>query len=412
MRSFILKNAQWIKHYILINFPINEEFYEKYKKHLSWELISQNENTDFGFDFIEAHEDQIIWDYFNPLNSSYFNDDDKDSKLLFFLDKYKERLNWVMVSSFLGELERPSEVLMKFYDYWDWSCLCYNESIPWDKNMMIEFRNAIDWSGIVFNSNLEWTYEMLEEFEDEIDWCRFYACSKYFWDYRSIKRFRSQLENLGVSFDELFYKAAYPEKFKVKKKRRKNVNRLHFDDQEPITIISPNILCLKSFDEAHDLIKTLPSLEEINFISNLKWSEEAFSYLLSFEKIDILHLSTYTDFIDPFISLRMHYEKLIWHKQTEQIVFDENNEEKLIELPLGISANSNIIWTCEMLDEFTEKINWQVISKYGKFEWSPELIKKHFHRFDKELIFNHSSLYDKIIYPSLDDELFDEVIAT
>jgi hypothetical protein len=412
MRSFILNNAQWIKNYILLNFPINEEFYEKHKKHISWELISQNVNTHFGLDFIEAHEDQIIWDVFNPLNSSYFDDDDDDVKLMFFLDKYKEKLNWDIVSSFLGKLERPIEVLKKFYDYWDWSYLSSSFSIPWDKNMIIEFRNVVDWTGIVFNPNLDWTYEMLEEFEDEIDWLNFYQGSNYFWDYRSIIRFSTQLENLGVSIDNLLHNVEHPEEFKEKNKRRKNLIRLFFENQELINLQSPNILILKNFDDAYDLIKSLPSLEGINFKRNLKWSEEAFSYLLSCEKIDILHLSTYTDFIDPFISLKMHHEKLIWYEQTKQIVFNEKKEEKMIDLPMGISANGNIMWTCEMLDEFTDKINWQVISNYGSFEWTPELIKKHFHRFDKEEIFTHPSLYDKIIYPSLDEELFNKVIAT
>jgi hypothetical protein len=410
MRSFILKNAQWIKPYILNNFPMDEEFYEKHKKYLSWELISKNKNTDFDIDFIEAHEDQIIWDYFNPLNSTYFADDDEDSKLRFFLDKYKEKLNWVLVSSLLGELERPTEVLMKFYDYWDWSGLCFNCRIPWDKNMIIEFRNAIDWSEIVSNPYLDWTYEMIEEFENEIDWYKFYFNSNYAWDYRSIKRFRPQLENLGIFIDELFYKAAYPEKYKVSK-RRKDENRLLFDDQESETAVPQNDLILKNFDEAYDLIKTLPSLEKINFTKDLKWSEEAFSYLLSQKNIDILHLSTYSDFTDPMISLRMHYEKLIWHEQIQQVVFDKNGDENLIDIPMGISANKNIVWTCEMLDEFLDNINWEVLSSYGNFEWSPELIKKHFHRFDKELIFSDPYLYENIIYPSLDDELFNKLIA-
>ena len=60
-----------------------------------------------------------------------------------------------------------------------------------------------------------------------------------------------------------------------------------------------------------------------------------------------------------------------------------------------------------MLDEFGDRLNWDYLSFYGKFDWTPELIDRHFDRFNRELIFKNEFFYLDFVMEVMDDELLD-----
>ena len=436
MKEILLNNASYIKSYLTSHFPLDAEFLRRHINHLDWEALSGNTDLHLDNEFISEYEDKIIWDNFCPLNSEYYEGEGNEQKIISFLERYKDKLNWWLVSRMIGPLKNDTYIIDRYLEYWDWNALSMNIWINWSYELTKKYRTMVNWSELVQNPYIKWTPEMLQEFEDEIDWSLFFHSADFSWDYSTLQQFRHRLEPLGINMDMLYYQAAFPEKFKGKKapgyagshghvnddEDKQNMDQpyyIYYDEEKDKEYIIYEYVkeywlrggfkLLETFDEAHDFVRSLPSMENINFTDKIAWSPEAFKYLLSIPNIDMLHLSTFSTFMDAHKTLKENTDKLIWEKRERSTGFNTINQEKHLESVTGVTANKNIIWTSAMLDEFGDRLNWDYLSFYGKFDWTPELIDRHFDRFNRELIFKNEFFYLDFVMEVMDDELMDRV---
>jgi hypothetical protein len=302
----------------------------------------------------------------------------------------------------------------------------------------------VEWDELIANPSIEWTIGMLREFEDEINWFRFYQSDNFKWDYSSILEFQHKLKPLGINMDELYLKATFPEKFKptghyeLPDAEEEYDNEYGEESNEDLdeeydeeygeeydneyqdesaneyseaSLIRDGVTILKSFDDVHDFVSSYPSPDRIDFTDKIAWSSEAISYVLSIPNIDILHISTFSILLDAARVLKENSEKLIWGKRMSEIAIDRNNHVKNQEYIMGITANKNIVWTCAMLDEFSDRLNWDFLSSSGKFEWTRELGNKHLHKFNQELLFRNESFYEFLIVHVLNVELLEKIFG-
>lgn len=412
MKNFILKNSEWVRRYLLRRYPLSLYLIEKYIGNVDWQRLSENREIDYTEEFCLKHKVRIDWESFNPMKSSIFKGEGRDARLISFLDKFKDKINWNAVSIGLNQPENAEKVLLYFEDYWVWELISVNEDLFWELALLRRFKYKLDWKSLCYNSQIEWEYEWMLELEDYIDWEVFYNNSNYEWSMTSILRFKTNLEEVGVKLDISDYfslntddkpisdQVIRPSRYREDKERHGKYNGycVHFDE-------------FKGLIEKHR-----NSLAEINFNEYILWTNQAFEYILDHEGIDIIHLSTYSIFEDPVAILRIYGDLLLWGGNAVENLPDEIVEGGAqIVVNKGISANRHILWSEEMLDEFQNKIHWDILSNEGRIEWTSGILEKYFDFFDKDallrenVVVGDNRLFLDLIIPEMNEELIDYV---
>ena len=408
MKNFILHNTPLIKTWLTKNYPLQPGFIERHEYSIDWNLLSQNIKIDYTLEFCEKYKDKLNWEKFNPLLSNQFIGEGRDDRLIAFVDHFKDKLNWHTVTQYLRIPENTEHLLNTFEDYWDWGNLCLLESIPWNINLLRKFRNKIVWGSISVNNSVLWKYEWIEEFEDLLDWFWFPHYSSYTWDGRSLKRFRQHLDNedlKALSLRNWLYEAG-PGTRTGQSGNPENENRVDPVAEEEFELNDD----IASLEEVIDqLSQYFPQDEEIDYFNFIQFNLQTFSYLMSLDNVNQLSLATEAIIAEPRATLRKFGDILEWGRYSMVKSKDENGKEIEVMRPRGISANRNIVWTEELMDEFADRIQWNIFGKCGRMKWTKGMVEKYFERFDKDDILQKHALFHKLILPELTENLFELV---
>lgn len=409
IKNLILTHPLWVKRYLTRQYPLPVELVDRYADGINWDLLSENDRFAFDEAFCAKYEDRINWEIFLPLRSPVFTGKGRDARLISFLDRFSNKMDWFSTSIWLNQPEDPAMLIKRYEDQWDWKGLSYNEGINWTPDLFRQFRKKLRWDQLSMNSLIEWKFEWLVEFEDLLDWKLLYINANYDWNLTSLLRFEHKLKAAGVdikSTDFLYDREEINNNFFY------GNGHMYSDDSEDE---------IKSRDYEYRLeeiqkivYRQRNKLDEINWDHNIIWSEESFEYILNCKGADLLHLSTYSRFKDSAAILRKFGSRLIWGQE-----FWDTVPEDIIEgggeymVYKGISANSNISWTEELLDEFRDQIDWKVLSKDGRIKWTAQILYKYFDLFDKEVLLEEdilqaeNRLFIDLIVPELNDKMID-----
>jgi hypothetical protein len=409
IKNLILTHPLWVKRYLTRQYPLPVELVDRYADGINWDLLSENDKFAFDEDFCAKYEDRINWEIFLPLRSSVFTGKGRDARLISFLDRFSSKMDWFSTSIWLKQPEDPAMLIQRYEDQWDWKGLSYNEGINWTPALFRQFRDKLRWDQISMNALIEWKFEWLVEFEDLLDWDLLYINANYDWNLTSFLRFEHNLNAAGVdikSTDFLY-------------DREEINNNFFFGNGHMYSNDSEDEIKLREYEYRFEEIQKIiysnrNKLAEINWEYNIIWTKESFEYILNCKGTDLLHLSTYSRFKDPAAILRKFGSRLIWGEE-----FWDTVPEDIIEgggefmIYKGVSANPNIIWTEELLDEFRDQIDWKVLSKDGHIKWTPEILDKYFDLLDKDVLLEEdilegeNRLFLDLIIPELDDKMIE-----
>lgn len=159
--------------------PWNEVLIEKYQVFWNWKNLSKNSKLPWSVTFIERFSESWDWDRLSINPGLPWSID--------FINKYLNKWNFKKISQNTG---LPwSEVLIDaFIDRWGWSNaiqndldtnlydeytnkgLCFNESVPWDINLIAKYIKFIDWSSLKHNSAFKWSIGKIYVFKELIEW--------------------------------------------------------------------------------------------------------------------------------------------------------------------------------------------------------------------------------------------------
>ncbi len=405
MKNFILQNSERVKKAITPGYPFNMDELYRNAENIDWELLSANQVTDFSIEFCIDYEERINWEKFNPFGTMYFHGEGAGERTTRFLKRFANQINWQKISPMLGCFENQEVILSMFEERWDWSGICRNFRINWTMDLLRRFRHRIDWTELSGHALVHWEYAWLEEFEDELDWARFYYYGGYNWDQKSIIRFRRQLEGIGEEVDRLL-SGVDSGKLANRNMERTQVRA----EEEMLRMYHGFYHTLHGITDVVKLVESYPdAISRINFVDDLKWTEESFAYVLDLKGSDVVHLSTTSGFEDVVEVLRKFKDRLIWGGRHEIAGCSDEGKEEIQNVTYGISVNETICWTEEMLDEFREYIHWDLLSEYGVIMWTPGIVHKYMHLMNKDVVFEDDSFMLDILMDNLDEKMVDMV---
>ncbi len=411
MKTFILNNAHWVKTWFTKSYPISLDFIARHEDNIDWYLLSKNKKIDYTIEFCEKYRERLYWEEFNPLLSREFKGEGRDERLIAFLDSFREQLNWKIVTENLRTPENTERLLRAFEDYWDWGNLCLVESIRWNLDLLRKFKDKIVWHAISVNNQVPWRYEWIEEFADLFDWYWFPHYSSYTWDSRSLQRFRKYLEEAGTVINSISFKNWLQE-------------MLNDDMDEQSEDSGEEDIYDPVADEEFEMEGDTASLEEVIDKAGEQTAEgreidfsyehlnlQTFSYLMNLEGVDKIKLASDSIMTEPVEILRKFRDSLVWGVHCKQKSVDENG--KPIEVPDvdGVCANGFILWTEEMMDEFEEKIKWDILGICGRIKWTKGIVEKHFHKFDKNQLLKKDAFFHKLILPEMNGNMWELVFG-
>jgi hypothetical protein len=412
IKNLILTNPLWVKRYLTKRHPLPVDLVDRYADSIDWELLSENCSFAFSEEFCAKYEDRINWEIFLPLRSPVFKGVGRDARLISFLDRFSNKMDWYIISIWLKQPEDPAMLIKRYEDQWEWKGLSFNQDIIWTLPLLRQFRDKLKWDQISMNPDIEWRFEWLIEFEDLLDWKLFYINAYYDWGLSTLQRFSHKLSAAGVEHELVEYL----------NNKEGMANSIIVQNENSTIGKSQDEIKFPGYEARFEEIKKIVyryrnKLDEINWEENIIWSEESFEYIMNYKGTDLLHLSTYSRFKEPAAILRKFGSRLIWGKQYWGTLPEDiaGGGEYLVYA--GISANHFMDWTEELIDEFKDQIDWKVLSKEGYIKWTPGILEKYFDLLDKEAILrmnyidDTNPLFVNLIVPELNEKLIEVVMG-
>jgi len=236
--------------------PWDETLIEKYREKINWDFLSFNEGLTWYESLIEKYED--FWNWKNL---------SKNTKLPWteaFIKKYSEFWDWDRLSinpalpwstDFISKYFKKwnfkkisqntglpwNEVLIDaFLDRWGWGSniqndsgidsydeyqnkgLCYNESIPWDINLIKKYSKFIEWSSLRHNSAFKWSINKINVLKELIEWGGFNLSENVWLDAFSDTMDKEIVDKILNEIDYLFGDSIDCELFSLHGIRLKN----------------------------------------------------------------------------------------------------------------------------------------------------------------------------------------------
>ncbi len=289
------------------------------------------------------------------------------------LVKYQEILDWELLS--INEnIKLSFDEFVSFADKWDFGAgseeypieINYNPALPWSLNLLKHFEDNWQWESISQNHHIPWDTEIIREFKDKlyfehlsgmpnIEWTEdLIAEHQDKWDWKALAQNPSIIENeqLVNSFPEL-KKAVKDEK------SRARVDSSVFDFVEN----TPEF-----YSEAY--------LEENK--DNLDWE-----YVSAFGKFELSEhiLDKFSDYF-------------VWGDRIPQ-------EDGSYSIQPGLSWNTEVRWTEEIIDRHTDDIDWDQFSHNTSLPWELSFIEKYWSRWNQNNLIFNIAVWEKVFKPCL-----------
>ena len=129
---------------------------------LNWTSISRRDDFEVSIASISLLKDKgIDWNAISSRPDLSFE----------FINKFKDYLDWHVLTKSTSIDIANSKYLDAFYDYLDWKYISISPLFKVDKQNLENFKYYLDWRFI--SARREFTIDLVDEFEDFIDWTHF-----------------------------------------------------------------------------------------------------------------------------------------------------------------------------------------------------------------------------------------------
>ena len=344
LRSDKLKEIKIFDNIIHLSIIIvlNETAYEFIEE--EWEIISDYLYLDLHFN------KELIALFYRNINHNKISKF-KNLELIAFLTRHREfATNFISLWYPLDD-----QLLEKYDDKLDWSCLSSNPNILWSEELFERYINKIDWFSFCGNIGFPWTLSFIEKYEDQLihqynkdagELSRISENEAIPWSTELIERYKDKWDWWDLSRNKKL-----PWSIEFIKKYRKQLRWSHLSYNPGVTrkkeIINEFGMRINKRCDLRECLIDLSKkkIEDLLPIQNeLKWE-----YLASSGK-----LNWTIDLIEKFIgNLEFGYESV--------------DGDGTMRLESGLSSNEYIDWNTELLLKYEHKWDYESLACNDSF---------------------------------------------
>ncbi len=179
---------------ISYQFPCSHEFIEKFQDLLNWDLVMDNNNLRFDFEFCKKFRNKIVWSKLSPGNTFIKPIENQYAYNSQFLEEFKNELSWrefiyngsneLLSDEIIAKYEDriaffdlscnskkifTENLILKYEDKWDWSRLSDCRNLPWSPEFILRYVDKWDWFYLQYNRGVTWTWELLDVVGDYLN---------------------------------------------------------------------------------------------------------------------------------------------------------------------------------------------------------------------------------------------------
>lgn len=350
IESFLLAHHEFFIHHLSGIYPLSPGLIEKYKDMLDWRKLIWNEYLPWSTDFFIRFEDHWLWGT---------KDDDFCISVLYnrkiqwniqLLDRYSEKIDWEWVSQNKELLLENPGIFDKFKDKLHWKFISGNEYLPWTEQFIEKFKDYWKWYYLSGNRGINWTLVMMEKYKDMFN----------------IDRYRKGNDELWLDRDDPF---DLPTPASQKENRLYSGNpvdfaRLSFNEE---TLWTESII---------DRYKDQWNWESLSDNKALPWSDEL---------------------IDRYVDM-WEWGHPVYYKEGMDII-------------TGLSLNPALNWSSSLINKYKDRWFWYLLSLNEGIPWSLDIINEFHDLWVWEKLTFNMKLWEKAIYPYLDDDVIDDIMS-
>lgn len=126
----------------------------------NWRSISGTPNVHWTIELIEKFQNNLDWYTLSKNSSIPWN--------LKTLEKFQWTMNFRELSANVGAFW-STEIIESFESRWDWKELSKNEAMCWNEKLIRKYVRKLDRERLVVNPGIDWSAEMLTEFSDWLE---------------------------------------------------------------------------------------------------------------------------------------------------------------------------------------------------------------------------------------------------
>ena len=415
------------------------EVIRKYKDKLTWEILVCGPQLPWSMEFITEFEKFLFIDskyqgykirsIFSHVKCAPWSEE--------LIDKYVDCWDWNGLSGNTG-IKWSEDIIIKYANKWDWKVLSTNPSIIMTEKLLLLFYDKWwYWEILGSNPNIKWTYNLIQK----VKWITFWEGLSHNpslkWGLNLIKRFekhwnweilsKSDLipwtEDLIFTFIDKwhwFYLSSNPsinwnrtliDKFKSK------INWYSLSGNPSLKVIDDDIQFYKDLWRWDELCqnesigidrKFLSKYKKhINFQGHINWGGGGKDHYFVPEFLMNKNLNLKIDYIRNLSNQNQWEKGYVYCNQNP----DEPGEW------IYFSKNKNL--TLSILKEFSESLDWDVLSSNKYLPWDMNLVLQFKDLWNWEILIDNEIFWSEIIEPNLKimnikyiNEMFEAVYLT
>lgn len=460
--ELIEKNKDIWRWYGLSNnksLPWSDQLIDRFKNYWDWNILIRNESISWTIKSIEKYEnywklrpnpnyeegheltiDELATqEYSDYMNTNAINKLQEDIEMpedrflndgykflqqnkslpwsIELIEKYKYKWNWDDLSMNVA-IPWSVELIEKFINKWNWDNLSINNTLPWSDNFIERFLLQWNWSKLSGNESIPWSIEFIQKFETNIDWSELSGNNSIPWSVEFLEKYETKLD-----FNILHNNPAIPWTQELIEKFKGDWNwyNMKLNDIVPW---SEDLIYkyVNKFDfyllSNNELIRWSPNLIEKYFD---KWNWGDYYHVNSIDKVPKNKLRYSKIF--PIYGVPDAYEITVSYglSANEALPWSIDLINKFSDKWKWdiLSFNHSLPWNLDLIDIFIDKWDWDALCENDSLPWSLDFLEKYDEHF-KDTIFNyrfpfpqpnHNYIWNKVFAPFMNDDLIDEIMT-
>ena len=299
------------------------------------------------------------------------------------IEKFKDKWNWYDLSC-NPILPWTVELFEKYKDKWNFHALSGNNSFPFSEKILIQHEDKWNWGSLSSNTSLPWSMELIEKYKYRWNW-NFQQFSlsgnpSLPWSWQLVEKYKDEWgwgflrENPAFKKEWLVWRSVwdYTSEEIIIRAAKDNPNKIIGGDAfflSDKTFLPWTIDYIEKYEDEWywPKLSENPSLPwSIELIEKYKdkWGWRGRVSSKDFELVE-----KYKDKWNWF-GLSKTYKKV------QEATLIINNVRELGDKWEGLSRNTGLPWSLDLIERYKDKWDWYELSKNHSIPWSEELIEK------------------------------------
>lgn len=379
-------------------YPLSNIEVVKYKDtlNLDREHLMKNESIQWDMDLVETLKEKIDWSAIRMLKKLKIG--------IPFIKKFEALIDFKSLQS-SDNIEWSDELIEQYGDKFYWETWLINKEPLSTVNNLRRFRDKLDWSRVSRGVKLKFTDEIIEEFKDRWDWKKLSANPCLSVDLDFLIKYVDRLD-----FDELsMNKAILPLIYKYPKYPKWNwdkviLNRGLIYNQEAFEFMFSNFK--KHWEEKEHKFAFMKNKAFPVFLNRILMGFYGdLNFFLSPQFIPHIHWDTFSKYCKVKLSMefieankeKLNFKESELVRQAKSVLtsdfISQNhmlfNKQSYLFYYLPLSIN--------LIRNFIEDINWNLLSSCETLDWNWEFIETHFDQWNFHRLGLNKRVYENLV---------------